>query len=138
MKKNLVRVGGFLLLVAAALVVRYGPGAAKSTGELTGAIRDGRSNVWVESAGEVTRVLADDDEGSRHQRFNVEIASGDTVLIAHNIDLAERAPVERGDRVEFRGEYEWNDKGGVVHWTHHDPGAKRAGGWLRHDGQEYR
>src|SRR5512140_1826472 len=43
-----------------------------------------RSNVVVEASGTVTRVLADDRDGSRHQRFVVAVPSGHTVLIAHN------------------------------------------------------
>jgi hypothetical protein len=43
-----------------------------------------------------------------------------------------------GDEVSFRGQFEWNDRGGVVHWTHHDPRGVRPGGWLRHDRRIYR
>ncbi len=49
-----------------------------------------RSGVMVEAKGEVSRVLSDDLEGSRHQRLIVRLASGHTVLISHNIDLAPR------------------------------------------------
>lgn len=96
------------------------------------------SRAVVEFRGRVSRVLADDNEGSRHQRFILELDSGHTVLISHNIDLAPRAPLRAGDTVEVRGQYEWNDRGGVVHWTHHDPEGRRPGGWLRVRGQEYR
>ena len=86
----------------------------------------------------MTRILPDDNVGSRHQRFIVTLESGHTVLLSHNIDLAPRVPLAQGDRVVFRGEYEWNERGGVVHWTHHDPGGRRPGGWIRHRGETYR
>jgi hypothetical protein len=96
------------------------------------------SNVVLQVEGKVDRILDDDNDGSRHQRFIIKASSGTTVLVAHNIDLAERVPLERGDQVVIRGEYEWNDRGGVLHWTHHDPQGRRPGGWIRHRGREYR
>ncbi len=77
------------------------------------------------------RLLTDDNDGSRHQRFVVQIKNRNTLLIAHNIDLAERVPVGIGDRIRFRGLYEWNELGGLVHWTHHDPHGIEDGGWIR-------
>ena len=97
----------------------------------------GRSDVVVEVSGDVDRVLADDNQGSRHQRFILELASGHTVLVAHNIDLARRVPLGRGDRVDIKGEYEWNDRGGVLHWTHRDPQRRHEGGSIRHRGETY-
>ena len=97
-----------------------------------------RSGQQVQSRGTVTRVLSDDNDGSRHQRFILRIASGRTLLIAHNIDLAPRiGSLRTGDTVAFYGEYEWNDKGGVIHWTHHDPQGHHVGGWLEHNGRRY-
>jgi len=99
----------------------------------------GESGVVVEAAGEVVATLRDDNEGSRHQRFIVRLGSGHTVLVSHNIDLAPRVDrLAKGDRVAFRGQYEWNDRGGVVHWTHHDPQGRRPGGWVELDGRRYR
>lgn len=96
------------------------------------------SNVQVEDEGVVTRVLADDVAGSRHQRFIVRIASGQTVLIAHNIDIAPRVEgLQEGDDVRFYGEYVWNEKGGTVHWTHHDPQGRHVAGWIKHNGRSY-
>lgn len=97
------------------------------------------SNLQVEGRGVVKRVLPDDNDGSRHQRFILELGSGQTLLIAHNVDVARRiAGLRKGDRVAFRGEYEWNPEGGVVHWTHDDPDGRHPGGWLKHKGKTYR
>jgi hypothetical protein len=96
-----------------------------------------QSGLWLETSGRVLRVLPDDDVGSRHQRMILD-AGGVTVLVAHNIDLAGRVPVSTGDRLSLRGRYEWNDKGGVIHWTHHDPQGHGGGGWIRRDGRVYR
>ena len=92
----------------------------------------------VESVGIVERLLPDDNEGSRHQRFILKMDSGQTLLIAHNIDLALRINgLQRGDEVKFRGQYELNDRGGVVHWTHDDPRGNHPAGWLEHNGKRY-
>ena len=61
-----------------------------------------------------------------------DVGGGRTVLIAHNIDLSPRvAPLRVGDRVEFAGEFEWNERGGVVHWTHPDPRGQHRAGYVR-------
>jgi hypothetical protein len=94
--------------------------------------------VQVELTGRVIKLLPDDNEGARHQRFIVTIENGMTLLVAHNIDLAPRVDkVAVGDIVVLNGVYEWNAKGGVIHWTHHDPQGKHAAGWIRHAGKLY-
>ncbi|MBT8143410.1 MAG: DUF3465 domain-containing protein [Gammaproteobacteria bacterium] len=102
------------------------------------AFEAGQGDLWIEAGGRVSRVLSDDNEGSRHQRFIVRLANDHTILIAHNIDLAQRVPLKMGDAVSFYGEYEWNERGGVIHWTHHDPRGRRDGGWIRHKNTTYR
>ena len=80
----------------------------------------------------MVKLLADDREGSPHQRILVRVAGGGTVLIAHNLELAPRvSPLAVGDTLEFAGDFVWNDKGGVVHWTHPDPRGRHRAGWLR-------
>lgn len=97
-----------------------------------------QSDIQVQAAGEVIAVLKDDNKGSRHQKFILELQNGQTVLVAHNIDLAPRIQnIQKGDRVEFFGEYEYSEKGGVIHWTHHDPAQKHVGGWLKHQERTY-
>lgn len=103
---------------------------------LLAAIAARAEDVQVEGGGIVAKVLPDDNKGSRHQRFIVRLDNGDTVLIAHNIDLAPRvAPLDAGDAVTFFGEYVWNPQGGVVHWTHHDPQGRHPDGWIRRAGK---
>ncbi len=97
-----------------------------------------KNNLQVEASGVVIKLLADDQQGARHQRFILQLPYGGTVLVAHNIDLAPRiANLQVGDEVAFNGEYEWNPKGGVIHWTHHDPQGRHEPGWLRHQGKTY-
>lgn len=156
--KSMSAVLACILLVFAILVSRYEAGtdrAGKTTAgfsprivaEQAASVGDSRvgelyrqkqSGVFVTVTGRVVRLLADDNEGDRHQRFILELDSGQTLLISHNIDLAPRINnLEISDRVILRGEYEWNEKGGVIHWTHHDPDNRYAGGWIEHEGRRY-
>ena len=102
------------------------------------AFKNRSSNIQVNSSGTVIRILKDDIKGSRHQKFILRLNSGQTLLVAHNIDLAPRInSISNGDIVEFYGEYEWNSKGGLIHWTHHDPKNHHVGGWLKHNRRTY-
>ncbi len=132
--KRLIQ-GVFLLLVMICTwwFQQIGP----TSNELKEAITQQRSDVIVEFEATVSRLLRDDNSGSRHQKFIVDFGSY-TLLIAHNIDLAPRVPISKGDKVFIRGEYEWNDKGGVVHWTHHDPQNRRVGGWIELNGKKFK
>lgn len=92
---------------------------------------------WIEDSGIVVRLLNEDHDDVPHQRFVVRLSSGQTLLIAHNLDIAERVPVGIGDRVSFRGVYEWNPLGGVLHWTHHDPQGGADEGFVRFRDRDY-
>ena len=108
-------------------------------GVLQEAYNNQENGLQVEGKGVVIKTLSDDFVGSRHQRFILELDSGQTLLIAHNIDLAPRIDeLLQGDDIEFYGEYEWNYQGGVIHWTHHDPSKKHVSGWLKHRGRTYK
>ena len=70
-----------------------GPAGALSEETSTGAallqraFEQGQSNLQVQSVGVVTKVLADDNQGSRHQRFIVQLPHGQTVLIPISIRI---------------------------------------------------
>ncbi len=122
----------------ASVPVSRPPSRDSTDSALDMAIRKRLSDVQVQGEGVVYKLLPDDLDGSRHQRFLLRLDTGRTLLVAHNIDLADRVSgLKTGDRVAFHGEYEWNDKGGVVHWTHHDPGGRHENGWLKHAGHTY-
>lgn len=128
-----------LALAAASLLAQVSCGGPTATPAPEQLFADQRSGVWIEVSGVVTRLLADDNDGSRHQRFILRLPAGQTLLIVHNIDLAPRVTgLKVGSRVNLRGEYEWNARGGLVHWTHHDPDGQVPGGWVEFAGQRYR
>ena len=102
------------------------------------AFKNKQSKVWVKVSGKVTKILRDDNDGSRHQRFIIRLFNGISVLIAHNIDLAKRVPISIEDNITLTGRYEWNEKGGVIHWTHRDSKGKIPGGWIKHRSVMYR
>jgi Protein of unknown function (DUF3465) len=106
--------------------------------KLKKAFENQKSNFQVKQTGRITKILRDDGHGSRHQRFVVELDSGQKLLIAHNIDLASKVEgLKESEEISFYGEYEWNNKGGVVHWTHRDPKGRHPDGWLFYNNRKY-
>jgi hypothetical protein len=91
----------------------------------------------VEFDGTVQKILTPDRRGRRHQRFVLTVPGAATVLVAHNTDLGGEVPLTVGDHVRVRGIFEFNRRGGVVHWTHHDPGGEAGAGWIRVGGKTY-
>lgn len=119
-----------------------GPGSPNSSAadaagseRIARAFDAGESGFMVTVAGQVVKLLPDDRDGSRHQRFLLRIEAGPTLLVAHNIDLAERVAVDPGVPLRLRGQYEWNARGGVLHWTHRDPDGEHPGGWIEVEGR---
>ncbi|MBN1907426.1 MAG: DUF3465 domain-containing protein [Deltaproteobacteria bacterium] len=113
-------------------------GALTNDQVLADAFNNKESNIQVSGSGRVKTILPDDVEGSRHQKFIIQLDSGNTLLISHNIDIAPKInSLRKDDQIEFYGEYDWNSKGGVVHWTHHDPDGSHVDGWLKHKGSIY-
>ncbi|MEA1915354.1 MAG: DUF3465 domain-containing protein [Campylobacterota bacterium] len=112
---------------------------SQSQEKLIDAYNNQKSDVMVQIRAKVIKLLRDDNQGSRHQRFIIKLKTGQTILVAHNIDLAKKiTSLKKGDTIEIKGEYEWNAKGGVIHWTHHDPKGYHEGGWIKHNQKTYK
>jgi hypothetical protein len=137
--------GTRLILIAVVIAIAYladkAPGPkfrVSGAASMEQVIADQLSDVQVSGTGTVVKLLADDNQGSRHQRFLLRLKNGHVILVAHNIDLAPRLnSLREGTRVSFYGEFEWNEKGGVVHWTHRDPNGNHPHGWLEYHGEKY-
>jgi hypothetical protein len=145
-RRPLIRSRLFAVLVVLGLAIyQYyqfertpvGSGAGTAQNPVQAAYAAHQSGQWLETSGRIQRVLQDDNEGARHQRFVLELDGGHTVLVAHNVDLARRIPARQGLSLDVRGRYEWNNRGGVIHWTHHDPDGREPGGWIMIDGARY-
>lgn len=81
-----------------------------------------QTDFHISIIGEIIKVLPDDTIGIPHQRFLVRLPeSKQTVLIVHNLDYGDRLHVAKGDIMKITGEYVWNQHGGLIHLTHHDP-----------------
>ena len=72
-----------------------------------------------------------------HEAFDAVTTAG-PLEVVDNVDIAPHCPVSVGDRIEVCGEMV-HDPGRppVVHWTHHDPGGRHAGGFIRLNGRLY-
>ena len=144
--KNKFRVIGFVVLILVGSVWLYSNYIYDSQIEVSdeyklsdiqSLFKEQQSGVLVYTSGNVTRILPIDNEGSRHQRFLLTTSTGMSLLIAHNIDLAPSIPLKIGDQISVHGQYEWNQKGGLIHWTHHDPDNQHPGGWIIHNNVKY-
>lgn len=143
--RRLLSVLAFVILAHPALIHAVRPAfstpaaaEAQSDDVLAKAFRERAGNLQVEGRGEVAKILPDDQEGSRHQGPILRLRSGQTLLIAHNVELAPRVPAAKErDLISFFGEYEWNARGGVIHWTHRDPAGRHVAGWPTHKGRTY-
>ncbi len=66
--------------------------ASESAATVQDAYAARQSDVQIHGTGIVKKVLPDDRKGLQHQKFILQIDSGQTLLVAHNIDVAPRLP----------------------------------------------
>ena len=93
MKRLPVVIVLFLVLTGVQYLKKQQIGTPTETGsstEIEQAYNDRLEDVQVKGGGRVVKLLPDDLDGSKHQKFIVAVNSNLTVLISHNIDLAPR------------------------------------------------
>lgn len=132
------------LLATVILAACTGDNAAdKDNASLYAAWRAGASHVEVTASGTIARVLGVRADGrfGPHEGFLVHLRGagghGLTIEVEDNLRLTGPVPIEAGEDVVVHGEYEYDLRGGVVHWTHHDPSGHHAAGYIRVNGRLY-
>jgi len=122
---------GVALLLA--LTACSGPAGADGNAAVYDAWRSQRSRV------EVTAVVRDlglrRGPSGLHEGFLLHLdgaaGHGLTVRVEDNVDITGPIALRLGDAVEVRGEYIYDSRGGLIHYTHHDPRARHPGGYVR-------
>jgi hypothetical protein len=107
---------------------------------LCSAYADGRSHVEVVADGTVTRTLGvQQGRVSPHEGFLMRLGSACSVIVRVevNTDFTGSIPLQRGQHVLVKGEYEYYPMGGVIHWTHRDLRGRHEGGYIATGGRIY-
>lgn len=129
-----VRSAGAIALAAAMIAVAgCAAQTAPNDAAVCSAYHAGRSHVEVVADGTVTRVFGmQPGRISPHEGFLIRLASGcDAIVrVEANADFTGPIPLHRGERVTVKGEYEYYPRGGVIHWTHHDPRNHHEAGFV--------
>lgn len=136
------------LVAALSLACFIGCATVSATGDagnrqIYEAWRAGRSKVEVQATGSIARILGErSGESGPHQGFLLHLTGpgghGLTVRIESNLALIRAFPALRdGEAAVVRGEYEFDRRGGVIHWTHHDPRGRHPAGFVEVGGRRY-
>lgn len=115
---------------------------AAISSEVCAAYRAQRSNVEITTSGTVVKVLGVyNGPSGAHENFLVATSPATgcrlTLRVAHNVDIARRIPLAPGEAVTLHGEYIYDSRGGIMHWTHRDPRGRHQGGYVEANGERY-
>ncbi len=131
-KKKII---GIVVLLISAFFVENKLNTQEKTAQIERLFNSRTSGKMVTFDATVLKLLKDDLKGDKHQKLILKTGNK-TLLLAHNIDIAPRVPVKKGDSLLIKGKYEWNEKGGLVHWTHRSFNDHPAG-WIKHNNKKY-
>ncbi|AFY00753.1 DUF3465 domain-containing protein [Bdellovibrio bacteriovorus] len=109
-----------------------------SDSDLVRAVNDRRREDFVEGGSlTVVKILPDDSSGLEHQKWVVRLSNGELMQAVYNLDMCPRVPLKVGDVIAMGGQFIWTNKGGLLHWLHHDPRGRRPDGYVYVNGQYY-
>jgi hypothetical protein len=100
---------------------------------------NGRRRLNFVQGGNMTviKVLPDDNQGLKHQKWIVRLSNGSQLMGVYNSDMCERVPLKAGDVIAMGGQFIWTNEGGLLHWLHHDPRNHRPDGFVQLNGKFY-
>ncbi|MBD5654093.1 MAG: DUF3465 domain-containing protein [Candidatus Eremiobacteraeota bacterium] len=130
------------LVLALAACAPAATSADAGNGAIYDAWRAGRSHVEVTASGTIARVLGTrPGRISAHEGFLLHLRGaagrGLTVRVEDNVDFTGAIPLQPGADVVARGEYVYDSRGGIVHYTHRDPRGRHAAGYVETGGKLY-
>ncbi|AHZ86355.1 hypothetical protein Bb109J_c1014 [Bdellovibrio bacteriovorus] len=109
-----------------------------SDSDLVRAVNERRREDFVEGGRlTVVKILPDDNSGLEHQKWVVRLSNGELMQAVYNLDMCPRVPLNVGDVIAMGGQFIWTNKGGLLHWLHHDPRGRRPDGYVYVNGQYY-
>jgi len=100
------------------------------------------SHLEVTASGVIARDLGTRSGVSgTHEGFLLHLSGasgrGLTVRVEANVDFTGLMPIAAGEPVVVRGEYEFDSRGGVIHWTHRDPRGRHPDGYIQIQNKRY-
>ena len=101
------------------------------------AFYDRQSDLMVEVTGTVFQMASQNASNAGYQEFRMKLPSGQLLTIVHENKKGQRLPLEANDTVTVRGQYYWNELGGIIKGTQRDKSMERMHGWIEHEGVRY-
>jgi hypothetical protein len=125
-------------------------GAHSSNADLYAAFQSARSHTELTVTGRVTRVLGvRQGPSGLHEGFILLVPNrcspGNqgqcpaqmSVRVEDNVTITGFVPLHPGQIATVHGQYEYDSRGGVIHWTHHDPAGRHESGYIEIDAKRY-
>ncbi len=94
------------------------------------------------ASGSIVRVLGTRlGRSGEHEGFLLHLSGADghglTVRVEDNVDLTGPIPIAAGEPAVIRGEYIYDPRGGLIHYTHLDPRGRHPAGYVQVGGRVY-